>query len=191
MELGVQYSLVQMRGETQYLFVMQMWGETQYNIIRLSCNLTLNLWRRVKLSTCDICLLCNLCKWGVKQCSYATCANEGWNSVQYFVMQLVQMKSNLCKWEVKLSRIFINFVMQLVQMRGETQYNILLCNLCRSQMRGGTQCNIHLLCNLCRWGVEHSTMFICVCNLCRWGWFMQWNSGCNVKLPWQPSFSGQ
>jgi len=30
-------------------------------------------------------------------------------------------------------------VMQLVQMRGETQY--------------------HLLCNLCRWGVEHERMF--------------------------------
>jgi len=26
---------------------------------------------------------------------------------------------------------------------------------------GGTQYNIHLLCNLCRWGVEHSTIFIC------------------------------
>jgi len=28
-------------------------------------------------------------------------------------------------------------------------------------MRGGTQYNNHLL-----------------CNLCRWGWFMQWNSCC-------------
>jgi len=31
MELRVQYKLVQMRGETQYLSVMQMRGETQYN----------------------------------------------------------------------------------------------------------------------------------------------------------------
>ena len=68
--------LVQMTSETQYnnySLVMQLCaneGGTQYNIY-----------------------LCNLCKW------HQTCANEGWNSVQYsFVMQLVQMMSNLCRW---------------------------------------------------------------------------------------------
>jgi len=87
------------------------------------------------------------------------------------------------------------FVMQLVKMTS---------NLYRWGLE--TLYNIHLLCNLCRWGVEHSTIFAMQlvqvrggtqcnfhswCNLCRSGWFMQWNSRHNIKLPWQPSFAGQ
>ena len=77
----------------------------------------------------DIHLFCNLCKWGVEHStmfiSYATCANEGWNTVKKFI------------------------VMQLVQMRGGTQYNLhWLCNLCKWRQ-------------MCKWGVEHSTIFIC------------------------------
>jgi len=45
---------------------------------------------------------------------YATCANEGWNTVQYsFVMQFVQIKSNLCRWRVELSTM----IKEWVQMR--------------------------------------------------------------------------
>ena len=117
-------------------------------------------------------------------------------------------------WNLVMQR---SFVMQLVQMRGETQYNVMqlvlmtsnLCrwgsgvklstilNLCRwgrtcanegwnsvqifiyyatcandielVQTMGGTQYNVHLFCNLCRWGVEHVVQFYLLCNLCRWG----------------------
>ena len=102
----------------------------------------------------------NLWRWGVEQYSYATCTNEGWNTVQCtFVMQLVQMRSNLCKWGVEHSK-----VMHLVQMRSnlykwgvEHNSTIFICYAtCANevklvQMRGGTQYNIHLFCSLCRW----------------------------------------
>ena len=69
-------------------------GETQCNI-HLSCNFDVKLvqirserqymqysfvMQLVQMRS-ETVQLCNLCKWGVKQCSYATCTNEGWNSV--------------------------------------------------------------------------------------------------------------
>ena len=119
-------------------------------------------------------LSCNLCKWGW------TCADEGWKMLQWsFVMQLVQMRSNLCKWGVENSK-----VMHLVQMRSnlykwgvehstifiryadcvdDIKLVKMMSNLWRwgveqysymqlVRMRGGTQYNVHLLCNLCKWG---------------------------------------
>ena len=111
-----------------------------------------------------------------------TCADERWNSViQYSFLQLVQMRGELSKIFIEgWNTVQYSFVMQLVQMRGGTHYNIVLCNLCK-------------------WGVEHNTTFFCystcvddvklvqmrggtqynihlLCNLCRWGWFMQWNT---------------
>jgi len=61
-----------------------------------------------------------------------TCAVEGWNTVQY------------------------SFVMQLVQMRGGTQYSIICHVTCADE--GWNTVQYHLSCNLCRWGVEHSTI---------------------------------
>jgi len=74
----------------------------------------------VQLPSC--CINLHRVQHSLVQMKDATCADEGWNTVQ------------------------CSFVMQLVQMRGGTQYND------------------HMLCNLCRWGVEHSTMFICYAN---------------------------
>ena len=46
--------------------------------------------------TYNIHLLCNLCRWRLEHSTifcYATCTDEGWNTVQYsFAMQLVQMR---------------------------------------------------------------------------------------------------
>jgi len=94
----------------------------------------------VEHSTCDIVCyaICANEEWN---CSYATHANEGWNTVQ------------------------CSFIIQYVQMRGGTQYNTLLCNLCRwSQTCANEGWNIvqySFAMQLCRWGMEHSTMFIC------------------------------
>ena len=60
-----------------------------------------------------------------------------------FVMQLVQMRSKLHKMRVKLSTKF-NF------------YTTCADRVKLAQMRSGTQYNI-LLCSLCKWAVEHST----------------------------------
>jgi len=95
---------------------------------------------------------------GGTQYSYVTCTNEGWNTVQCsFVMQLVQMRSNLCRWGVEHGTIFICYAtcadeVELVQMRGGTQYSYATCANEEevAQMRGGIQYNIHLLCSLCR-----------------------------------------
>jgi len=84
----------------------------------------------------------NSCRWGVEHSTiftcYATCANEGWNTVKL---------CNLCKWGYDIH---------------------LLCNLCRwhRTRAGGTQYNIHLLCNLCKWGYDINLL----CNLCIWHW---------------------
>jgi len=80
--------------------LVQMRGETQYNIP----------------------LLCNLCR------RHPTCADEEWNSAQYSFV-------TTCADEVELASegwnwVQCSFVMQLVQMRGGTQYNILY-NLCK------------------------------------------------------------
>jgi len=121
MELGVQYSLVQMNGETQLynmqlvqmrlnlykwglehstiifsryatcvddVKLVQMRGGTQYNV-HLLCKWGWMCKWGVKDST----IFCNLCKWSRSR----TWANERWNKVRLFVMQLVQMRSNLCK----------------------------------------------------------------------------------------------
>ena len=96
--------LVQMRGGTVEYFCyatytnegwnstlrnLYKWGVEQYNI--LLCNLY--NWG---VELYNIHLLCNLCRW------HQTGANEGWNTVQYsFVMQIIQMRSNLCKWGVE------------------------------------------------------------------------------------------
>ena len=118
-----------------------------------------------------------------------TCADKWWNPViqHSFVMQLVQMTSNLCRWGVKHST-----VMQLVQMGGNTvQYSFVILAqmrsnlykwgvehstilICKNLCRWGQTCtnegwNTVRLCNLCRWGVEHSTIFIthaCMCSKC-------------------------
>ena len=77
---------------TAQLHTLCKWGQTYTNV------------GGVEHSTIFICYAAcvetsNLWRWGVEQYSYATCTNEGWNTVQYsFVMQLVQMKSNLCRW---------------------------------------------------------------------------------------------
>ena len=74
------------------------------------------------------------------------------------------MTSNLCRWGVDHS-----IVMQLVKMRGGTQYNIhLLCSLCRwRQTFADEGWNTVQLCNMCRWGVEQYNVHL-LCNLCKW-----------------------
>ena len=53
---------------------------------------------------------------------------------------------------------------ELVQTRDETQHNVhLLRNLCQ----WGVEFIVHLLHNLCQWGVELT--FHLLCNLCKWG----------------------
>ena len=90
---------------------VQMRGGIQYKI-HLLCDLSKwcpacanKGWNRVQIIIC-----------------YTAGADEEWNTVQYlFIMQLVQLTSNLCRCGVEHSTIFII-----------------------------------LLCSLCKWGVEHS-----------------------------------
>ena len=152
-----------------------MRGQTQYNIFICYVTCAAEGWNSVQIHVVMqfVQIRTILCKWflGWNTAQYllsqATSANEGWNTVkQSFVMQLVQIRGgtqynmqlaivqmrlnvNFHRWGVELDIIFTYyatcvvksnwcrwgvqwFVMQLVQMRGGTQYNIhLLCNLCR------------------------------------------------------------
>jgi len=90
---------------------------------------------------------------------------------------------------VEHSTIFICYAtcannVQLVQMRGGTQYDILLCNLCKwcqtCANEGETQYNVHLLYTLCRWRVEHSTKFICYATCANEGYNI--HLLCNLQL---------
>ena len=126
--------------------------------------------------------LCNWWRWGVEFClSVGEPGNEARNTVQY------------------------SFVMQLVQMRGRTQYNS--CNLCRWGQTGADEV----------WKLQSTLFCYATCasdtiQCCRWGRTCSdvgWNSaqwlkngadevnscsgtheGCNVKLSWYPSFVG-
>ena len=83
------------------------------------------------------------------------CTNWGWNSgynihlCRWTVKLSYTILWKLYKWGVEHSTIFC-FVMQLVQIRGGRQYNILLCNSYK-------------------WGVEHNTMF-CYATCTNEGW---------------------
>jgi len=125
--------------------------------LRVHYNICSCRWK-VKLSSAILVMqllqmASDLYRWGVEHSTilcYATCENGGVEHSTVFIIGYAT-----CADEVELvQRCGVDavqyFVMQLVQMRGVTQYN-----------------------------------------LCRWGWFMEWNSGCNDKIPWQPSFVGQ
>ena len=104
----------------------------------------------------DISCICpNLGKWGVEHgLCYATCTNEGWNcrifllcnlykrGMEQYITKLVQMRGGTVQY----------FVVQLVQLRGGTvQYSFVM------QL-------VQMTSNWSKWGVEHSTIFICYAN---------------------------
>jgi len=100
----------------------------------------------------------------------------------------VQSHALLC-WGFGTSVPFICYAtrvddVELVQMRGGTQYRYATCT--------SGEYNIHLLCNLCKWGqtckweLEHSTMFICYATCVNEVEFVQMRGG-----TWQPSFADQ
>ena len=135
--------LIRMRDGTQYnvhsLCSLGRWCRTCADV---GWNIAVMQLVQMRVGTqYNIHLLCNVCKWG------QTCTNEGWITVQYsFAMQCVQMRSNLYKWGVDHSTMFI--VMQLVQMR----------LTCANEV------------NLSRWGVENGTIVICYATCVRrWG----------------------
>jgi len=112
-------------------------------------------------------MMSNLCRWGEIQYSYVTCADEGWNTIQLcnlykwgwntvqcsYVMQLVQLRLNLCRWGVEHDTIVICYAscaneVELAQNEGRVEHSTVMHLV---QMRS----------NLYKWGVEHSTVFIC------------------------------
>ena len=85
-------------------------GETQLYNNYATCTNELEGWNTVQYSAACVDDIKLVQIRGGTQHSYATCTNEGWNAVKYFVMQLVQMRSKL--------------------------YNIhLLCSLCTFQLQ--------------------------------------------------------
>jgi len=81
------------------------------------------LQMRCEPQFCNICLLCNLCKWGMER-----------SKILIWYATWLQMTSNLYRWGVKLSTILICYAtrVKLVQMKSELQYNThLICNLCK------------------------------------------------------------
>jgi len=131
-----------MRGGTQYdilLCNLCKWG-VEHSVIQLTCVDDVELVQMRGGILYNIHLLCNLCRWRR--------TDKGWNTVQYIVIQLVQMRLHLCKWGVEYS---ITMLICYATWANEVEL---------VQKRGGThavQC--HLLCNLYKWGVEHSIIF--------------------------------
>jgi len=94
-------------------------------------------------------------------------ANKGWNMVQYYVMQLVEMRGGMVQY----------FVMQLVQMRDGTVHyetctnagwnrTIFCCATCTNDGWNTVQYSfvmqlVQMTSNWSKWGVEHRTIFIC------------------------------
>ena len=114
---------------------------------------------RVEHSTKFIFYVTCMCKQG------QTCRNEGWNTVQYsFVMQLVWMTLNLCRWGVE--QYSIHLLCSLCRWcrtcaDEDTIFIYYACSLCRWRPTCADEWwNTVQLCNLYKLGVVHSTMFI-------------------------------
>jgi len=78
------------------------------------------------------------------------CTVEGWNLAQYsFVMHLVYVMSNLWRWVVEHSTVFIRYE--------QLHPHSTIFATCADEvlfllLRGGTWHSIHLLHTLCKWG---------------------------------------
>ena len=170
--------LVQIKGGTQYIqysFVMQLLHVDDAN---------LSIWSRgVEHSTISIC--------------YAACADEEWNTCTIFIIICNLRKWHwICAWcGVEHSTIIHFGYAACVKGGCNTNLRTMFCfanDVKLVQMRVKFSKNVHLLCTLCKWEVEHSIIFICyavcangvelvqikvehsiynihlLCNFCRW-----------------------
>ena len=149
-----------------------------WNLYNFSCYCNLHRSRGGTSTRGAHVMYCNLCTWAVVVL-YGGIGGTHPQTLHklHNIAYTISLGTRLRTPGMKLSTLFICYAtcadVNLVQIRGESQYTIyLLCNLCRCQTCAGVGwisahysffTQLVQMSNMCRWGVEFSTLFITLC----------------------------